>query len=77
MQVSRKIQELSKLSRNNFPLGGPRKEFHKAKNESFHLDYFSYCTKKMIELAIQRTSGGEREVKTSRIMFNKKVYSHS
>lgn len=77
LQVLRKIKELSKLSRNNFPLGGLRKEVHKAKNESFHLGYFSYCIKRRIKIAIQRTSGGEREVETSRIMFNKKFYSHS
>lgn len=76
MQVLRKIEELSKLSRSNFPLGGLRKEVHKEKNESFHLGYFSNHIKKMIEIAIQRTSGGEMEVKTNWIMFNKKVYSH-
>jgi len=71
------IKELSKLSRKNFSLGGLRKEVPRAKNERFHLGYFSYCIKKKIEVEIQRTSRVEREVMTSQIMLNKKVYRHS
>lgn len=46
LQLLREIKELSKLSRNNFHLGGLRKEVHNPDEIFRSLPYFSYHIKK-------------------------------